>query len=134
MELEDYVLIHGERLSTVLRIASHLPRDTAILHDRPRKKSFLVGEDSRELVGLLDLILRPTPLKKSAKQLGFLALYASVEGRYWFKPNRGFFNAVHESLASVEQLIDELGKASDGEYADEVGATYRRLADIIEGD
>ncbi len=134
VELDDYVLINGERLSTVLKIASHLPRDTSILHDRPRKKSFLVGEESRELVDLLDLILRPTPLKKSAKQLGFLALYASAEGRYWFKPNRGFFNAVHESMASIEQLIDELGRAADGEYADEVGATYRRLADIIEGD
>ncbi len=132
--LGEYQLLNGERLSAVLKIAPLLGDRLEVLADWPRKRSFAVDREFPELVSHLDLVLQPAPIKKNTSQLGFMALYSSDEGQYWFKPNRGFYNAVHESLASVEQLIDELDDAGHQAYRETVSATYRRLSDILERD
>ncbi|MEX2445370.1 MAG: ATP-dependent RNA helicase [Alkalispirochaeta sp.] len=130
----EYQLLNGERLSSVLKIAPLIGDRPEVLTDWPRKRSFSVKREFPELVRYLDIVLRPAPLKKNTSQLGFLALYSSDEGQYWFKPNRGFYNAVHESLASLEQLIDELDDAGHQTYQETVSTTYRRLSDILERD
>ena len=132
--LGEYQLLNGERLSSVLKIAPLLGDGPDVLTEWPRKRTFSVEREFPELVSHLDLVLRPAPLKKNTNQLGFLALYSSDEGQYWFKPNRGFYNAVHESLASLEQLIDELDDAGHQAYRESVSGTYRRLSDILERD
>jgi hypothetical protein len=61
----------------------------------------------------------------------------------WWKCSRRFCNSprqrktprpsgFQESLASLEQLIDELDEAGKDGYSAQVGATYRRLLDIME--
>jgi RNA helicase HrpA len=132
--LGDYQLLNGERLSSILKIAPLLGERLEVLTEWPRKRSFSADREFPELVRHLDLVLRPAPLKKNTGQLGFLALYSSDEGNYWFKPNRGFYNAVHESLASLEQLIDELDDAGHQAYQESVSGTYRRLSDILDRD
>ncbi|MDA3951365.1 MAG: ATP-dependent RNA helicase, partial [Spirochaeta sp.] len=132
VEIGDFVLLNGERLSTVLRIGKHIERSPEIRRDWVGKLSFTVPQQAGELVEMLPSVLQLAPAKKNAQTLGFLALYAHADGKYWFKPNRSFFNAVQESLASLEQLIDELDEAGKDGYSAQVGATYRRLLDIME--
>lgn len=128
----DFVLLNAERLSSVLKILPLIEGDGRIVHDWPRKRSYRVDAEFPELVSRLDLVLKIAPLKKNSSQLGFLALYSSDEGLYWFKPNRGFYNALHESLASLEQLIDELDEAGHGTFEEVVSGAYRRLSTILE--
>jgi ATP-dependent helicase HrpA len=99
------------------------------------------GEDRRDadtdtdfpaLQRILRMVLQPAPLKRSASQLGFLALYCSRDGEYRVKPNRSFLNAAHESLASLEQLVDDLAEEAPGQTLELVNATYRRLAEIVD--
>jgi hypothetical protein len=134
VEIGDFVLLNGERLSTVLRIGKHIERAPEIRRDWVGKLSFTVPQQAADLVEMLPSILQLAPAKRNAKNLGFLALYGHADGKYWFKPNRSFFNAVQESLASLEQLIDELDEAGKDGYSAQVGATYRRLLDIMEKD
>lgn len=130
--LGDYELLNGERLAAVLKIAPFIDPAGSIVGDWPRKRSFSSESELPELVSRVELILRLAPIKKGSSQLGFLALYSSREGGYWFKPNRGFYNAVHESLASLEQLVDDLEGGGHPAFEEAVNDTYRRLADIIE--
>lgn len=137
IELGDYVMMNAERLSVVLRIAKHLPKEPEIRKDWGGKLSFQLPDQIGELVEAIPSILDLAPSKKNGKQLGFLALYSHNDGRYWFKPNRSFFNAVQESVASLEQLVDELdeGETPDrGRYAEVIGRAYRRLIGIMEND
>ena len=133
--LGEYQLLNGERLKGVLRIVGHLDHTGRIEHEWPRKRNFDLDHDLLELTRWLGSLLSPAPMKKRSAQLGFLALYSSPERRYWFKPNRGFYNAVHESLASIEQLIDELDERRQTVRDDTIStlnATYRRLSTILE--
>lgn len=130
--LGDYELLNGERLASVLKVAPFIDPSGTIVNDWPRKRSFSSESELPELVSRMDLVLQLAPLKKGSSQLGFLALYSSREGGYWFKPNRGFYNAVHESLASLEQLIDDLEGGGHPSFEEAVNDTYRRLAHIIE--
>ncbi len=134
VELGNFVLMNGERLATVLRVGSHLPQRPEIQTDWNGRLTFTMPDDAGELVNGLSHILELAPIKKNANQLGFLALYAHRDGRYWMKPNRSFFNAVQESLGSLEQLVDELENAGKDGYSAVVGAAYRRLLDIMEKD
>jgi len=134
VELGRYQLLNGERLGTVLRVGRYLPKSPRIIADWSGKLTFTLPENTKELVEMIPSILELAPIKKNAGNLGFLALYAHADGRYWFKPNRSFFNAVQESLASLEQLIDELDEAGKDGYSAVVGSAYRRLLDIMERD
>lgn len=132
VELGDYTILSGMRLASVLRIGPFLESPAKILHDWPRNESYTVDENAPELFRRLEDILRPAPTRRNERQLGFLALYSSRDGRYWYKPNRGFLNAAHESLASLEQLVDDLNEMDQESCSEQVNQIYRRLTEIIE--
>ncbi len=134
VELQEYTLLPGVRLATILRVGPYLESPPRILREWPQSVRYAVADDAGTLVEHLRDILQLAPAKRKTKQLGFLALYSSRDGRYWFKPNRSFISAVHESLASMEQLIDDLKEQEHRVYAESVGETYRRLTTIIEQD
>lgn len=133
VELGGYTLLNGERLSSVVRIGEHIAREAKPLDSWPRKQTFAVAGQLPELIAALPLVLRLAPIKGGGGgHLGFLALYSSADGHYWLKPNKGFYNAVHESLASLEQLADDLVDTSSAAFESEVSDLYRRLAAIID--
>ena len=135
IEVGGYTLLNGERLSSVLRIGEQIARDPTPLDSWPKKQTFAVPAQLPELIAALPLVLRLAPIKGSGtKHLGFLTLYSSTDGHYWLKPNKGFYNAVHESLASLEQLADDLADGSGGTFETTVSELYQRLAGIIERD
>lgn len=134
VEIGEYMLLNGERLSVVLRIGRHLAQEPRIRSDWGGKLTYTLPDQVGGLISEIPSILDLAPVKKNAKNLGFLALYSHEDGRYWFKPNRSFFNAVQESVASLEQLVDELDEAGKDGYSAVVGAAYRKLIEIMEND
>ncbi len=133
IELGGRTIMDGERLGTVLRAASHLPEHLEVRGGWPDHRRF-TDKSLQELTGHLDRILDVVPARKSGPQLGFLALYSNPAGQYWFKPIRHFYTAVHESLATLEQIADDLDEQPTGNVVEAINRAYRRLAEIIERD
>lgn len=134
VELGEYTVMNGDRLGQVLRAAPYLDPQGVVVTSVPSARLSANDESNRETIaGHMDILLRLAPAKRNGTQLGFITLYSSREGIYWFKPNRSFINAVHESLASLEQLIDDLDGHASGETLPALSAAWRKLSAIIEG-
>lgn len=127
--LDGRNLMNGDRLQDVLR-AFDLIRTTPNVHDLGGVPSYLLPTDSERLGSDLSLLLRLCKLKKANDAVGFVALYSADGGRYWMKGNRSFQAAALESLASLEQLIDEAVDTAP-EFTDAVGTAYRRISAAI---
>ena len=124
-------ILSGVKVAEILRVARFIDPRTQIVSRWPRG-TFESPQESEQLCLELDSVLKMTRTKKGGKSVGFLTLQTDGYGRYWFKPQRSFYAAVEESLASLEQLADELGEAIDAPANQAVNATYRRLAGILE--
>ena len=75
-----------------------------------KNKNYFIEEDLEALVNSLNLLFRTTIAKKTTKQLGFITLFCDGTGHFWFKTSRGFHTALHESLVSLQSLIDLAGE------------------------
>ncbi|HUX12929.1 MAG TPA: ATP-dependent RNA helicase, partial [Spirochaetia bacterium] len=122
----------GERLANLVHVARHVDPSADIVEDWPRKQTFDAGENREKLFAQIDKILKLSPLKKSPKSLGFLALETNTSGEYWFRSSRNFGTAVSDSLASLDALTDEIGTDAERETVERIGAIYRRLSAIID--
>ncbi|MDR1929850.1 MAG: ATP-dependent RNA helicase [Treponema sp.] len=142
-------LLKGEKLSLILSLLPRLEWDPE--QTRPGKEHFNSHspESLGSLIETIPLILRPVLWKlprtsspgrdRGAKQrkqgepreLGFITLFSSGGGDYWFRCSRGFHTSLNESIASIEALIDELGDDVDPAKKNTVNETYRRLADYL---
>lgn len=120
-------LLHGERFGTVLNLAPYIRLPDDLAGSWPRKRTFQADLHGRDILASLDSLLKFTQLKKSGRSLGVISLQTGEPGVYFFKPMRRYSQAVEESLASLEYLIDDVedpeGKA---------GAAYRVLSEIYE--
>lgn len=137
VEVAGSTLMNGDRLGQILRAARYLKGEPVIHHDLPASSVRYSPYDPQgyaDLVARLSTVLDLAPAKRASPQLGFIALYSSREGVYWYKPNRSFLSAVHESLASLEQLIDDRENSETTTETPEIGALWRRLTEIIERD
>jgi hypothetical protein len=134
VELGKYTVMTGDRLGQVLRAAPHMDPQGVVNTHVPAARLSADDESNRSILAEhMNLLLKLAPAKRNSGQLGFITLYSSREGIYWFKPNRSFINAVHESLASLEQLIDDLEEHATGETLPALSAVWRKLNAIIEG-
>ncbi|MFQ3546924.1 MAG: ATP-dependent RNA helicase [Termitinemataceae bacterium] len=127
----QYTILAGERLELILTLVPTLQLEEALKKTWPRKKNFSVHQDLDELIRQLPLVGTPALWKQGKNELGFLCLFTDNAGNYWFKCSRGFHTAINESLASVENLIDELGEDMDIDRKTIVNQTYRRLASYL---
>jgi hypothetical protein len=128
-----YEVLAGTKIPEIIRITRHVDFEHDRVFDWPRRKTFdsFQGSDT-ELCDYVDLVLKLAPLKKNAKYLGFLALNANETGQYWFKPSKSFFAAVDNSLASLEQLADQLPQDIDPACMERISAVYAKLSAIYE--
>ncbi|MFP4644875.1 MAG: helicase-related protein, partial [Spirochaetales bacterium] len=120
-------LLAGERFATILNLAPYIQLPDDIVEHWPRKRTFQAELHRDEILNGLQFILKFSKMKKSGRSLGVIALRTGEPGVYYFKPMRRYSQAVEESLASLEFLIDEIDD-SEGR----AGSTYRRLSDIYE--
>jgi hypothetical protein len=65
-------------------------------------------------------------------KLGFIGLYSDEAGNFWFQPTRSFSEALNQSLASAELLVDYAKEYGlETELKDKIGSLYRRLNDFF---
>ncbi len=128
----SYELLTGEKLGLILSVAEAFPlqplgSDTPF----PRTKNFTLPEDTAALLEQLPLIFRTVTAKQKSKQLGFITLFNDGNGTFWLKTSRGFHTALHENLASLQQLIDSAGTGLDEAQTAAVNSLYSKIAKLI---
>ena len=128
----SYELLTGEKLGLILSVAEAFPlqpldSDTPF----PRTKNFTLPEDTGALLDQLPLIFRTVTAKQKSKQLGFITLFNDGNGTFWLKTSRGFHTALHENLASLQQLIDSAGAGLDDAQTAAVNSLYSKISKLI---
>jgi len=135
----SYCLFEGEKLSTILKALEWI--DLGNIGTKwPSHRNFDLGkqEDPQkmkdnlsELSRSLDSVMQVVRTRKGGK-LGFLALMSDGKGNFWFKPTKSFTEALAQSLASMELLVD-YGRQNefDPSLKEKIGTLYRRLNDFI---
>ena len=128
----SYELLAGEKLGLVLSIAEAFPLQPLDSEmPFPRTKNFMLPDDTVALLEQLPLIFRTVAAKQKSKQLGFITLFNDGNGTFWLKTSRGFHTALHENLASLQQLIDSAGAGLDEAQTAAVNSLYSKIAKLI---
>ncbi len=132
IQFGGYKLLHGAKLPNLIALAPFIDLTREPITDWPSRKNFTLPRQRSELVGTLDLLLRPTRRAKHEKYLGFLALNSDGQGAYWFTAEKNFTNAASVSLSSLEALADEPEGNLDRDAVAHVNRLYRKLDEMIE--
>lgn len=132
VRVDHKTLLDGEKLETILKIASWLDPEGDLKKGWPKKVVFSVHDELDALVKMLDHVLQVSYWKAKNPELGFVALFNDGEGNYWFRVSRGFHTALNESVASFETLVDELAERASPEQKEKVGALYRKLTSFFD--
>ena len=128
----SYELLAGEKLGLVLSVAEAFPLQPLDSETPfPRTKNFTLPDDTAALLEQLPLIFRTVAAKQRSKQLGFITLFNDGNGTFWLKTSRGFHTALHENLASLQQLIDSAGAGLDEAQTAAVNSLYSKIAKLI---
>jgi len=128
----SYELLAGEKFGLVLSIAEAFPLQPLDSETPfPRTKNFTLPDDTAALLEQLPLIFRTVAVKQKSKQLGFITLFNDDNGTFWLKTSRGFHTALHENLASLQQLIDSAGSELDEAQTAAVNSLYSKIAKLI---
>jgi len=138
VEYKKGELFSGEKLSTVLRALKFIDVDKDLSTSWPQKKNFSLedaqysnGKVLAALAESFDMILHVAKFRKSGKY-GFLGLYSDGAGNFWYQPSRTFTEALNQSLASAELLVDYAEKLnSPAELKEKIGTLYRRLNEFF---
>ena len=133
--LDNAEILTGTKLGEIFRIAPHIDPRRDYTTSWPKKRSYLIESDVDGLCADLHYALKMVKGKKSTKALSFLSLQTDGNGTYWFKPQKNFYTAAYETLASLDAVSDETDQAGidlDPDCADRIGTLYRRLTAIIE--
>ena len=128
----SYELLAGEKFGLILNIAAAFPLQPIDSEmPFPRTKNFTLPEDTAVLLEQLPLIFRTVTAKQKSKQLGFITLFNDGNGTFWLKTSRGFHTALHENLASLQQLIDSAGGSFDETQTTIVKDLYSKISKLI---
>lgn len=124
-------LLNGEKLTSILKIAPLLNPKRDFVEEWPRGVQFHLPGDFDKLYGYVDLILKICRSgKKSRKFCGFASLNTDAVGTFWFSCSKGFHNALSQSLASIEVMIDQV-EESDRKL-NKLNTMYRKLATMFD--
>jgi ATP-dependent helicase HrpA len=129
---EQYEILNGMRLNTILKVAGWLKPEAGIILKWPRNKNFNFQTESSELCRYIDHLLYLCKRKKKQKRLGFLTLNTDGAGLYWYSCESDFHKALSESLAGLENIIDELAGLIENENIPRIKQMYRKLSQMVE--
>ena len=146
VEWGKYQLFGNEKFSTVLKALKWMDIEKDLSSSWPKHKNYSFevdksesDEDSmrkrkrtlEELTDALGSVLHVAKVGKTGK-LGFIGLYSDEAGNFWFQPTRSFSEALNQSLASAELLVDYAKEYGlETELKDKIGSLYRRLNDFF---
>jgi len=128
----NYEIHPGDRISNILKIVPFINPERDMLEKRITGRNFKLKDDIGALMKETSNILKMFPGKKSKKTLYFVSLETDFNGTYWFRGKKNFFNAVENSLASLDILAEDLTAVENVKYLEKVNKMYRRLTDIFE--
>ncbi len=128
-----YELMAGLKLSTILRVIPHMNLDTNSVDNWPRGVSYHSNRPDELTEAVAEYVLHPCKRKDASRTLGFLSLQTDGSGGYWFKPIKSFHTALDQSIASLEELVDELGEEVSKDQVERLNAVYRKLTGFFEG-
>lgn len=126
---QGYEILSGARLTTILSLVEKIDPDEGILPAEERR-SFRYPDEIRGMVRELDKLIRLCPRKRKSRKLGFLGLYTEEEGSYSLRSARSYHAAVLESMSSLENLSDRLGRKAA--VKKKVNAAYNRLSELLD--
>jgi len=129
---ENFEVLSGRRLNTILKTAGLLRMDKGIIHRWPVQKNFAFQTQGNELCRHIDNLLCLCQKKKKHRKLGFLTLNTDGEGIYWYSCELDFYKSLTESLAALESIIDEPSASVRDELVHQINHTYRWLSQVIE--
>ncbi len=135
IELSGGELLVGEKLDLIFNIVDNfnitpLTKNEAE-HILIKSKNYILPVDYTELIDLLSFIFRTVATKQKNKQFGFITLFCDGKECFWFKTSRGFHTALHESLASLQSLIDIAGEYFSCEQKQMINALYGKMSKMI---
>ena len=142
VEYNSRELFSGEKLTTVLRALAFIDVEKDLATSWPQKKNFSLEssadsspeEASQALASLSEsfgMILHVAKFRKSGKY-GFLGLFSDGAGNFWYQPARTFTEALNQSLASAELLVDYGEKLNIAPgLKEKIGVLYRRLSEFF---
>jgi RNA helicase HrpA len=128
----NFELLEGEKIKTIIRIVPFIDPEKNYLKNIPVKGNMNSYSALSRLIQNINYILYITPVKKKAKELGFISLNTDNKGNYWFKVSKGFDNALTTSLGSLENLMDEIPQESNPDNIDKINKTFRKLNFILD--
>jgi RNA helicase HrpA len=124
-------ILNGMNLNRILQITPKLKGLDRIVEKWPKSERFEYMRDSDRIAAFIPSLTQPCRRAKSKNKLGFLTLMTDGNGEYWFSAYRDFIQALEESIASLESLIDEDIKKLSGKQEKVVNEAYRRLTQIL---
>jgi hypothetical protein len=128
----EWTFLENVKLDSILSLVPFLDLEGAPEREWSQNGHFNAKEDLQGLLAHLPNLLMQAPIREDKKKLGFLGLYTNSNGDYWFSCSKGFYKSLNQSIASLENLIDELDEEVDIEIKNIVNQTYRRLSDYLE--
>ena len=126
-----YEIMGGTRMNYLLATVRHVDPERNVIQRWPRGQ-YSYPDSSAPLCDGLEQLLCLCSRKKKSRRLGFLALSTDRNGLYWFTSVKAFYNALTDSIASLEKLIDEVAGSGDTETIDTINAAFRRLSAMLE--
>lgn len=122
-----YEILSGEKVDLIIRVTRTFGLEKAEQGKWPRSKTFVFLEEPTVLIDSLKWLFKIVEAKQKSKELGFITLFTDGNGQYWFKPSRGIHTALHESLASLEAIIDESQEDLSAELSGKIKDMYRKV-------
>ncbi len=143
---QNAFFLKNERLGRAIKIARLISPELDSQSSWPQHGKFSPWENPDELAAALGILMKLAVGKKKKQELSFITLYTDNQGLFWVRPVASFANAVTESLASLDSLIDdvvalEAVRDQGGgdtlppglpELKEITGKQYRRLSDMLE--
>ena len=133
---KNYEILYGEKLKNIVRIVPFIDPENNFIINMPVKGNMNSYTELDRIIQNIRYILYLCPVKKKAKQLGFMTLNTDNKGNYWFKVSKGFDNALTSSIGSLENLMDEIPQEQDNKSnsrkIEEISSIYRRLNFILD--
>ena len=131
IEINGCELLAGEKMNVILNVAGAFNIEPVKKEELTRyNKNYTLPEDLNEIIETVPLLFRTVKVKQKTGELGFITLFSSG-GKYWLKASRGFHTALHESLASLQSLIDGAGEQFTPEQKAVVRTVYGKMNKMI---
>ena len=138
VEWNGMILFNGEKFSTVVKASKWIDPDRDMNAASTPNMNFSLKEGTSEglqtldaLVASFDQILRVVRIGNSNK-LKFVGLHSDSAGNFWYQPASHFADAIAQSLASMELLVDYAKKYNAPlSLKEKISMYYRRLSDFF---